>query len=232
MNCLTKILMVSAAALAGSLSSTPALAAVIDFESGFQDLEAVSTVTASDGNQVTFSVGSGLSGGSSPAFIAGVGEPLTAFRPFDGAGTPFEERIGAFVLSDTPSAEANSLNYFIEFAESVSHFSVDVIDYIESLSGGSTSQVTVTAFSDSFVNVIGAATVTNPNVRNAELSSLDTVSLGELGGIRSISIVGNVVDTGTAIDNITFTSIPEPTTLLGSLLVLGMGFCFKSKQHK
>ncbi|NEQ64411.1 MAG: PEP-CTERM sorting domain-containing protein [Symploca sp. SIO2D2] len=213
----------------GSLSAD---AAIIDFETGFQDLEPVNTLVASDGNILTFSVGSGTSGGSSPAFIAEVGLPITAFGPDDGEGTFFESQIGNYVLTDFTRSSSNpSFNYFIEFEESVSNFSVDLLDYTE-VTG---SNVTVTAYSDSFITIIGSA-IGSPTSTNTTVSlgntSLNTISLGALGGIHSISIIGNIVDAGTAIDNISFTtekisepstSVPEPSTIFGTGLALGLG---------
>ncbi len=206
--------------LIGVIASAPAKATVIDFENGFSDLQTVNEIVTSDGNKVSFSVGQNqFSRG--PAAIAEVGEPATAFAPNDGAGTNFQSQIGNYVLTDG----AGSNNYYIEFERTVTNFKIDLLDYAETLSGGAFVNVTITAFSDFFNTIIDSIVVTNSTGAPGN-SSLDSGSFGDLGNIRSVLIEGDVIDTGTAVDNLHFkteelqASVPEPASVLG-LLVLG-----------
>ena len=217
--------------------SMPAKATtLIDFENGFVDLQSVSTVVTAD-NQITFSVGSGNAGGSSPAFIAEVGGNTTAFQPNDGAGTPLEPLIGNFILTDDFSpTSVLGLNYFIEFENPVSRLSLDLLDYGDIPSTGQTA--TLTAFSDTFLTPIDSDvfTVTNAPI-DANLGNLLVTPSNGL--IQSASVVFSrnvrILDPGTAIDNIRFDTVPtenvpEPSSLLGLLAVLGFGVVFRPKK--
>ena len=198
------------AAQAASITTT------IDFESGFSDLQPVDTVLAG-GNQVTFSVGPGTTGGISPAFIAETGGPITAFSPNDGAGTAIAADIGSFFLTDRGAS-----NYFIEFDQAVSGLGVDILDF-RGDGGTRGGDVTLTAFSDLFSTAISSTTFTIVNgLPDANLESLFVDVPGNL--IQSASIVYSGRDIGTGIDNITFeTEIPEPSSVLGLLALATLG---------
>ena len=212
----------------GSISA--AKAATIDFEAGFSDLDPVGTVTASDGNEVTFSVGPGTTGGSSTAFITEIGAPVTALAPRDGRLTTIDSQIGNFFLSDENNGPLNSLNYFMEFADPITELSVDILDFRRD--GGPTPirTVTLTTFSDSFTTVVGSAVfditrgLPNPNLETLRVDNPN-------GLIRSASIVYGV-DSGTGIDNITFKTAPEPAAVVSLLALgaLGAGTLLKRKQ--
>lgn len=209
------------AAQAGSITTT------IDFESGFSELQPVDTILTG-GNQVTFSVGSGTTGGISPGFIAEVGAPVTGFWPNDGGGTAIEADIGSFFLTDR-----GALNYFIEFDKTVSSLGVDILDF-RGDGGTRDGDVTLTAFSDLFSTAIGSTTFTIvPGLPNPNLESLFVDVPGNL--IQSASIVYSGRDIGTGIDNITFeTEVPEPSSVMGllALATLGAGSTMRRKQKQ
>ncbi|MCJ8279392.1 MAG: hypothetical protein MJK14_05500 [Rivularia sp. ALOHA_DT_140] len=118
-----------------TIAVNPASAAVIDFESGFSDGDSVGTVTGSDGNQVTFSIGPN-DNNRSDAEIAEKGRPVTAFaslrfrrgrfrvRQPDGQGTNYSNRSGDFMLTDGIT-QIN--NYYIQFSKAVTSFNFDFL---------------------------------------------------------------------------------------------------------
>lgn len=99
-------------------------AALIDFETGFADLDPVGAVVVL-GIVVTFSVGPN-SGPTGTGLIAQVGVPETAFVPND---TPAGGLGGAFFLTDERAGPNLALDYFIDFSVPVSDLSLDFYDY-------------------------------------------------------------------------------------------------------
>ena len=220
--------------LLGTLETARAatMTTTIDFESGFSDLQPVDTVLAG-GNQVTFGVGPGTTGGISPAFIAEVGNPVSGFNPNDGGGTAIEPEIGHFFLTDEIQGPSNIFNHFIEFDQPVSSLSTDILDF-----GRLGSTVTLTAFSDLFSTAIASDTfiVVPSGVPNTSLRTLFVEVPDNL--IQSASIVHSAMDRGTGIDNITFemetVDVPEPSSMLGLLALgtLGVGSLLKCKRQQ
>ena len=130
---------------------------VIDFEN-FSDLQEINTVSV-PGNEVTFTTGTTT--GTNPAYIAGVGDPVTGFYPNDGAGTPIESQIGDFFLTNQNTANDsnwNDNNYFIEFDQPVENLSIDTLDFFST-----GERMTLTVFSDSFSTAVGSDTFTIPS---------------------------------------------------------------------
>ena len=210
-----------------TIAANSAKAAVIDLESGFSDRDFVSTVTGSDGNQATFSVGRNRNN-RRDAEIAEKGRPITAFaslgffrlRQPDGARTPYSNRIGDFVLTE---GIGRRNNYYIQFSKAVSSFSFDFLD----LARGSSS--TLTAYSDSnFTNVISQTNFTGRSTLSR--SRLNNVALDNLGSALSFS-VSNRFDRGTAIDNINYDTVPEPLTIFGTVIAAGFGVAMKRKRQ-
>ena len=218
----------SAAAVLGVTGSAGAV--TLNFESGFADLDPVSTIIAPDGNQVTFSVGPVTTSGNGPAFIAETGAPITAFLNDDGLSQ--SAIIGNYFLTTDQTFNPSPYNFFIEFANPVSDLSLDLIDY-ELFSPEST--VTLNLFSDNFSTAIASQTfpagVGNENITNLSLTN-------PTGLISSASIIfENNIDTGYGIDNITFTTtsttVPESSSTLGLLALgtLGAGSLLKRKSN-
>ena len=213
------------ATLAGlAITANPVKAVVIDFESGFSDRDSVSTVTGSDGNQVTFSVGNNVNN-RRDAEIARKGRPTTAFfgslifQP-DGRGTRYSNRIGDFMLTD---GIRRSNNYYIQFSKAVSSFSFDFLDLTDGLTS------TLTAYSDSnFTNVISQTNITGRSTLFR--SRLNNVAFDNPGSALSFS-VSNRFDRGTAIDNINYDTVPEPLTIFGTVIAAGFGVAMKRKRQ-
>ncbi|NES05847.1 MAG: PEP-CTERM sorting domain-containing protein [Okeania sp. SIO2F4] len=209
---------------------------VVDFETGFTDGQLVNSVTADNGNVLTFGIGDQAP--TSLPEIAQIGGPLTAFSASDGA--TLQSEIGNFFLTDgLPGAS----NYFIEFSQAVSEVSIDLLD-LDALSfNGGPGVATVTVFSDSFSTVINSEDFLG-STGPVSSETLDTFSIsGNSNAIKSLSIVYSVNgrgDTGTGIDNITFTqfepsqggsqSTPEPASILGLLAVGAVGAGSKLKR--
>ena len=217
------------ATLAGlTIATNPASAAVINFESGFSDRQSVGTVTGSDGNQVTFSIGRNVNN-RRDAEIAEKGRPTTAFLPRDGAGTSYSNRIGDYMLTDglLSNGPFNGFNYYIQFSKAVTSLSFDFLDLGDSLLPRGRNS-TLTAYSDSnFTNVIGQ--ITRRGSSSSFVSRLDTFSLDNLGSASSFSISNR--DPGTAIDNINYDTVPEPLTIFGTLVAAGFGVAMKRKRQ-
>ena len=207
-----------------TIAANSAKAAVIDFESGFSDRDSVGTVTGSDGNQATFSVGRNRNN-RRDAEIAEKGGRLfrgttTAFLPRDGARTPYSNRIGDFVLTD---GIGRRNNYYIQFSKAVSSFSFDFLDLTDGLTS------TLTAYSDSnFTNVISQTNITGRTTLFR--SRLNNVAFDNPGSALSFS-VSSSLDRGTAIDNINYETVPEPLTIFGTVIAAGFGVAMKRKRQ-
>ncbi|NEQ74109.1 MAG: PEP-CTERM sorting domain-containing protein [Okeania sp. SIO2C9] len=195
---------------------------VVDFESGFSDRELVNSVTASNGNVLTFGIGDQTP--TSNPEIAQTGGQTTAFGPTDGAS--LQSEIGNFFLTDGSSGSGAS-NYFIEFSQAVSEVSIDLLDLDALFFNGGPGVATVTVYSDSFSTVINSQDFLGSNPTGGNPETIDTFSIsGNSNAIKSVSIIYSVNgrgDIGTGIDNITFTqfeppkSTPEPASILGLL---------------
>ncbi len=203
------ILPVGGTLVAGLLSAS-AHAAVIDFESGFVDLQAVGTASAGSAT-ATFECGAGAPTGD--CFIVGYGPPQTSFVPDDMPALA----IGDFGLTDETNGPSAELDFFITFDRAVRDLGLDVIDY--RVDGGPSigDTATLTVYSDlAFTNLLDTVvfTIPNPNPVDGNVETLQTSA----SGIRSAKLVFDKPDVGVAIDNVTF-RIPEPT----SLALLGLG---------
>lgn len=196
----------------------PSLADVIDFETGFEDLDEVSLTVETATNRVRFRFGAGKPMGN--GFIARVGAPLSAFYPADqpSGGNP-----GAFFLTDERGGRRgprHSLDCFLEFAQPVANLSLELYDL--EVDGNT---ATLRAWSDlGRTNLVGMdrATISGkaPEGLVTPLSIPRPSSV-----IRAASVtLSSRFDTGTGIDNVRFTTarVPIPKTAL--LAVGGMLF--------
>jgi len=109
------------------IGAQQAFADLIDFETGFVDLQPVGAVVTGT-NIVTFGVGLSC-GEPSTAFIAETGTPTTAFGPDD--EIPAGASGGSFFLTDEDDGPDLKLNYCISFATPVNNLSIDLYDYRE-----------------------------------------------------------------------------------------------------
>lgn len=221
---------VFAVAVAVSLMPLIAQAVLIDFETGFVDLQSgVGPVGIA-----TFSVGTNAMTATS-AFIAQVGAPpQTAFVPND-TPNPATNAGNFFLTDENTGSLSAALNYFIDFSAPVTSLSLDLYDY--RVDGGPTTgdAATLTVYSDTGRTVFAGSDQfvipgTNPVDGNVVNLSIPV----PVGPIRAASLIFSTGDVGTGIDNINFTTpIPEPSTLLllGSGL-FGMGFVAGGRRRR
>jgi hypothetical protein len=203
-------------------------ATVINFESGFSDLDPVGVVVV-PGNSVTFSVGPST-GPTGTAIIAGVGGPETAFVSND---TPAGGVGGSFFLTDERSGPRMELDYFIEFATAVSNLSLDLYDYRRDGGPSIGDMATLTVFSDVIGGtVVGMATYTIPSPNPVDGNVAHLSILTPTSPIMAAHLSFSEGDVGTGIDNITFETVPEPATasLLG-LALCGLLGVRRRRQH-
>jgi hypothetical protein len=197
--------------------STPAWADEISFESGYSDGQAINTILTST-NAVTFSVPSGA--GFAAAYIAAAGHPATAFNPADASADP--SRTGSYFLTDNASTLSGTGQYRLQFLNPITALSLDVLDYRADGGAQVGDQIVLTGFANEdftapFVQTQVAILGGEPDGVVRTLSLL----LGS-GEIRSAILGVTHADIGTAIDNITFTTVkpvPEPA----ALILLGIG---------
>lgn len=192
----------------------PAFADTIDFEAGFVDLQPVGVVNTAT-NTVTFGVG--VAGPTSTGFIAAVGPPQTSFVPQD---TPAGGAGGSFFLTDETNGPSASLNYFLSFAQPVLNLSLDLFDY--RVDGGPAigDTATLNVFSDAArTMLVGTSTFTIPNPNPVDGNVANLSVQNPSSPILAASLTFSTGDVGTGIDNITFSTVPEP----GTVLLFGSG---------
>jgi len=204
-------------------------AELIDFESGFVDQQqVVNPIALSYGNTLTFGVGtSSLS--QTDAYIAKAGGNTTAYVPND--QIPVAASGGEYFLTDEFDGPSLALNYYMEFLNPVRDLSLDLYD--SRMDGGAQNSndpyVTVSVFSDTdYTDLISAVQLAPPDTRTDP--NLLSFYFNGIVGIQSASVVFGHTDVGTGIDNIRFTTVPEPTSI--SLLLFGLAglYCFKRKE--
>ena len=177
---------------------------LIDFETGFANQQPVSTVVTST-NSATFALLN-----LSPE-IADVGGDVTAFFPGD---QPVGGNPGSFFLSDGNAALENS--YFMTFENPIKHLSLDIYDF-EIFNGIATLRLYEGGL---FGNVVGEA-----SLPSSEDAGVITLSVSDLStSALSAAVIFSENDGGNGIDNIAFTTIPEPNSAIAlglfSVLIL------------
>lgn len=173
---------------------------LITFETGFGDKDPVASISTGD-NVVSISTL-----GSPGAFIAEVGFPTTAFFGISDDTTLNSSVSGTFFLTDEQSGPATEGDFTFAFDRPVSDLQLDLYDY----DLGSLARLRV--FSDS--------------ARTIQVGS-DSVGLGGNGAIQTLAVTSPSAnirsailefpapDIGVGVDNIEFTTVPEPSSLLG-----------------
>ena len=193
----------------------PVQADLIDFESGFSDRQAVTQVITPT-NAVYFRSRVGRRDQSS-LFIAEVGLPTTAFVARD---TPADLNVsGRYFLTDEPNGPWARFPYYMSFARPVQNLSLNLYDY--RIDGGPWIGDTVTLrVFDQGNNLVGTDVYTiglpNPVNGNIILLSIMDPSAPIQSAFLDFSGRGDV---GTGIDNISFSTVPLPS----SLLLMGFG---------
>lgn len=174
-------------------SLTTAQADLVDFEFDMRDnqfLYSISTPT----NHLTFEVDEG----HAPT-IARVGGPITAFVPND---TPVGGNPGEYFLSNGSASVRGQ--YFIVFANPISNLSLDLYDY-----ANTTGQGRLSLFENAdFTGLVGLDEFAPLDLDGGVIETSAEVAEGFVA--RSASITFTVGDPGNGIDNISFSTVPEP----------------------
>lgn len=208
-----------------------ATAAIVDFEGGFADLDPVGAVVV-PGNTVTFSVGPIGGAPTGPGFIAAVGNPATSFIPAD---TPAAVVAGSFLLSDEASTPLTlALDYFIDFANPVADLALDLFDFRGDGGASIGSSATLNGYADAARTIlVGSNTFTVPSPQPVEANVVNLSIATPSAPIVAAHLTFSEADVGTGIDNISFGTIPEPTTCaVWSLLVLSLtGACWRRRRR-
>lgn len=169
---------------------------------------------ATGDNTVTFGVG--LATPTALGVVAGVGAPETAFAPND---SPAGAAAGSRFLTDEVDGPTIGRNYFMTFASAISGLSLQLYDF--RVDGGPAigATATLSLYSDAAFTTLLASDVFTITGGEVDGNVVDlAVALGGLPAL-SAAVRFSTQDIGTGIDNLSFTSVPEP----GSLLLLGGG---------
>ncbi len=167
------------------------------------------------GITVTFSTEDAF--GTGTPIIAEIGGPRVAFQSSIGTDTPENSSGDEYLAGGRYSLTdgiANTQDYIIEFSAPVENFSLDLYDFradgphSEGTPGSDT--VVLEAY-DALDNLLFADPYTVPDPRPTDG---DVVNLGApVSGIRRVVLNFSTIEGGTAIDNIRFTAVPEPSTM-------------------
>jgi hypothetical protein len=184
------------------------------------------------GNTVTFATGAGATPGATTGYVVEVGGPVTGFQPLD---SPAGGLGGARFLTDElagPGLPNQALNYFLSFAVPIMNLSLDLYDFRD---GGAVAgdTATLTLFSDAFTTPVASALFVIPAILPPDGNVVNLAAATGVFNVFSASLVFSGPDLGTGIDNVSFTSAPEPWSilLLGSGM-LGMGGALRRRHAK
>jgi hypothetical protein len=205
-----------------SLSAT-----TIDFET-FSEGNPLGPVVVG-GNTVTFGAGAGATP-TGNAYVVEVGGPVRGFQPLD---SPVGGMAGQKFLTDElagPGLPNQGLNYFMTFAMPIINLSLDLYDFRDG-GAGSGDTATLTLFSDAFTTAVSSVSFMIPAILPPDGNVVNLAAASGAFNVLSASLVFSAPDLGTGIDNLNFTSAPEPWSvfLLGSGM-LGMGNALRRRR--
>ena len=217
-------------ALALVISVSALTAGTIDFTGvpGFADGMPLASAS-DDGTTVSFNVS--LSGLTVPtaAFGATQGLPKTAFENFVEGDDVSDGSANGEFLTDEPSGQSISRDYLFSISGvTILDFGLDLYDFGDSPGAGQGGVATLQAFSDAVWSVpIGAPAIytadfTMTPFNDGNIQSLFVNPGTPIGSVRlsfSTGIGTPGQDTGTGVDNISWTTIPEP----GTVVLFGTG---------
>jgi len=174
------------------------------------------TVNFYTGDNATVCPGGVCAPALGAAFGAAPGAPETAFVPDDmraGADSNF--------LTDEATGPVANLDYFMNFSVGVPNLTLDVLDYRGDGGASNGDFVTLQVFSSTDwdpANLIGS--VSGPPIINGLVDGLvTTLSVSPGGSILSARVTFTTADIGTGIDNVSWTAVPEP----GTVVLFGSG---------
>jgi hypothetical protein len=191
---------------------------MIDFETGFARLDAVSSVSTRT-NRMHIAVSE-----SGSTFVANVGIPKDGFEVIIDSVLQYDIPIGGnagnFFLTDGPEGENN---FLFDFDLPITEFSLDLYDYVGDGGARPTDFATLQAFSDAArTNLVADSVYVVPRPRPVDGLTVTMSVAAPL--IRAVSLQFSTFDRGTGIDNIRFVTVPEPATLgffaLGAVAVV------------
>ena len=203
-----------AALVIASLGAGISDADIIDFETGFQRLDPVTSVTtASNTMNLATTAGTDL-------FVANVDIPKDAFEVVTPDGLIYDIPTGGmpgeFFATYGPPNPADIL---FDFLSPVTNFSIDIYDFRGDGGARPTDFVTLAAFSDvGRTNLVDSDRFVVPNPRPVD-GNVVRLSVSA-PSIAALSILSSTADRGAGIDNIEFVTVPEASTSV--LLCLGM----------
>ena len=223
--------------MALALVAASARADRIDFETGLAE-DTGAPLIATPTNAVSFGVGTGSPTLGRAPLVARVGGRATGFAPAD---TPSEGRVGSIFLTDEAGGTLNenghtpeALDYFFSFENPIRDLSLDLIDY--RLDG-------LTLLGDSAtLTLYGGPNYTDPlasevyqvpaGLPDGFVKSLSAM-LDETQEARSASLTfQGRGDVGTGIDNLTFSTVPEPSSALIALAIIAGAFGYRHRKAR
>lgn len=208
-------------AIAGAvLFGTAAQAGMVSFEDYTNNNRKNATNVAFDtgDNSVSFSA-KNRNGVSKKVYVVKEGYPVDAYAPGDIIPDYNGHDGGDFFLSEDRNGPSTRFDYFMDFEKGISDLSLAVYDY--GAYGGPSKDDYVTLFLyDVNWNEIGSDSFTLPaNAKNLPDPNLITLSANATGVAYHASVMFSKGDVGTGIDNVSFTTVPEP----GTLALMGLG---------
>ena len=210
-----------AIAITGSLLvGSVAQAGMIGFEDYTTNNRKNATNVAFDtgDNSVSF-YAKNNSGANKKVFVVKEGYPVDAYAPGDIIPDYNGHDGGSFFLSEDRNGPSTRFNYFMDFEKGISDLSLAVYDY--GAFGGPRINDYVTLFLyDLDWNEVASDTFTLPaNARDLPDPNLILLGAQTDAIAYHASVIFSKGDVGTGIDNIEFTTVPEP----GTLALLGLG---------
>jgi hypothetical protein len=214
-------------ALALVISVSGMTAGTIDFTGvpGFVDGTPLASAS-DDGTTVSFFTAPTGSLVTSSAFAALQGAPKTAFTNGEEGDDTVDGSANGEFLTDEPAGNSISRDYLFRITGvNILDFGLDLYDFGDSPFSGPGGFATLQAYSDlGWTAPIGAAatyTVVGP-FNDGNIQSLFVNPGAPIGSVRLTFSTGGATpgqDTGTGVDNISWTTIPEP----GTVVLFGTG---------
>ncbi len=188
---------------------------VVDFETGYLDIDPVSSIITSHN---TIGVGVGHSSAlTSDAYIAKAGGPTTAYVPGD--AIPAGHNGGSYFLTDEKNGPSATFNYYFNFAKGIDGFGLDLYDYRNDGGPSIGDSVTLSLFDATNTIIASLSKTILPGTPDPNLFQFD-ISLG-FGLAYSAALEFGAADVGTGVDNLRIHTarVSEPA----SAFVFGLG---------